>query len=281
MDDPERLPGPPASEIDLSSSERLALSRSLDLALARQRFTAAAKRANLARVEGLLPEVRAGVAAEKEINESRWGVGPAVGLELPLFYQGQGEVAAARAEMRRQARLHDVTAIQVRSAARTTAATLSVARERVRFYETVLLPLRERVVAETQLQYNAMNAGVFQLIAAKRDQVETGRAYVEALRDYWLTRAEHEQLSLHASASRNDEKREARCRPSSVLAGHLGAVRHGVLPAPGVSALGCGLAGRSRRRRQGLEPRAAIAPRRRSRSRPWLLQRKGTGASVH
>jgi cobalt-zinc-cadmium efflux system outer membrane protein len=191
---PERLPRPPAREIDLSSSERLALSRSLDLALARQRFSAAAKRANLARVEGLLPEVRAGVAAEKEINESRWGVGPAVGLQLPLFYQGQGEVAAARAEMRRQERLHDVTAIQLRSAARTTAATLTVARERVRFYETVLLPLRERVVAETQLQYNAMNAGVFQLIAAKRDQVEAGRAYVEALRDYWLARVEHEQL---------------------------------------------------------------------------------------
>ncbi len=189
-----RLPEPPAREIDVSRSERVALSRSIDLALARQRFTAAAKRANLARIEGLVPELRAGVAAEKELNESRWGVGPAVGLEIPLFYQGQAEVAQARAEMRRQERLHDMTAIQIRALAQTTAATLAASRERVAFYRSVLLPLRERVVSETQLQYNAMNAGVFQLIAAKRDQVETGRAYVEALRDYWIARAEHEQL---------------------------------------------------------------------------------------
>ena len=62
------------------------------------------------------------------------------------------------------------------------------------YYKSVLLPLRQQVVDETQLQFNAMAVGVFQLLQAKRDQIETGRSYVETLRDYWITRAELEQL---------------------------------------------------------------------------------------
>jgi cobalt-zinc-cadmium efflux system outer membrane protein len=49
-------------------------------------------------------------------------------------------------------------------------------------------------VDETLRQYNAMNATVFALLSAKRDHIEGGRAYVEALRDYWTARAELEQL---------------------------------------------------------------------------------------
>lgn len=92
-----------------------------------------------------------------------------------------------------KARLRGV-ATMVRATARTLSVRLRTAREQALFYQDRLLPLRQRVVDETQLQYNAMNTGIFQLLAAKRDQIEVGRAYVEALRDYWVTRAEMEQL---------------------------------------------------------------------------------------
>ena len=39
-----------------------------------------------------------------------------------------------------------------------------------------------------------MNIGVFQLLQAKRDQIETARAYVETQREYWIARSELEQL---------------------------------------------------------------------------------------
>jgi hypothetical protein len=65
------------------------------------------------------------------------------------------------------------------------------------------MPLaRERVVifrqqcsgppqnAEVQLQYNAMQIGVFDLLRAKQEEVNAGREYVEALRDYWVARAD-------------------------------------------------------------------------------------------
>jgi cobalt-zinc-cadmium efflux system outer membrane protein len=44
------------------------------------------------------------------------------------------------------------------------------------------------------LPFNAMNLGVFQLMQAKRDQIEAARAYVQALREYWTARAEVDQL---------------------------------------------------------------------------------------
>ncbi|MEO8180495.1 MAG: hypothetical protein ABI895_16785 [Deltaproteobacteria bacterium] len=47
---------------------------------------------------------------------------------------------------------------------------------------------------DTQLEYNAMSAGVLQLLQARRDQIATARAYVELLRDYWVLRAEAAQL---------------------------------------------------------------------------------------
>jgi cobalt-zinc-cadmium efflux system outer membrane protein len=62
------------------------------------------------------------------------------------------------------------------------------------YYRDILLPLHERIVHETQLHYNAMQLGPIQLLRAREQQIETGAAYVEALRDYWLARTELAQL---------------------------------------------------------------------------------------
>ena len=45
-------------------------------------------------------------------------------------------------------------------------------------------------VAETQLQYNAMQVGPVELLFAKQQQIEAGAAYVRSLRDYWSARAQ-------------------------------------------------------------------------------------------
>jgi cobalt-zinc-cadmium efflux system outer membrane protein len=54
--------------------------------------------------------------------------------------------------------------------------------------------LHERIVNESQLQYNAMQLGPIQLLRAKEQQIETAVAYIEALRDYWLARGDIGQL---------------------------------------------------------------------------------------
>jgi len=186
-----RLDDPPA-DLPLADLESTAIEHSLDLAILKHRFEAAAKRSNLATAEGWLPELKAGATAERE--EEQWSYGPLAEVQVPLFYQGQGEVDRARAEMRRQAQLLKARAVQIRAAARTLAARVTAARDRAQYIKTVLLPARERILSQTQLQFNAMSVSVFQLLLARRDEIESARSYVEALRDYWTARAEVEQL---------------------------------------------------------------------------------------
>ena len=58
-----------------------------------------------------------------------------------------------------------------------------------------MLPLRERIVNEAQLQYNAMQLGPFQLLRAREQQIETAVGYIETLREYWIARADLVQIS--------------------------------------------------------------------------------------
>jgi cobalt-zinc-cadmium efflux system outer membrane protein len=63
---------------------------------------------------------------------------------------------------------------------------LQGAQDRVLYYRDILLPLRERIVNETQLHYNAMQLGVFDLVRAREQQIQAAVAYIETLLDYWL-----------------------------------------------------------------------------------------------
>lgn len=186
-----RLPKLDERPIELAKLESSAVAQSLDLAIAKRRFGAAEQRADAARAAGLLPELKAGVSAERA---DEWSVGPAVELELPLFYQGQGEIGVANAQMRQQRGVYADVAVAVRAAARATAKELETTREAALHYERVLVPLKQKVVEQSLLEYNAMLIGLFQLLEAKRDQVETSARYVEVLRDYWIARMNAEQL---------------------------------------------------------------------------------------
>lgn len=187
-----RLPEPKGLGSLLANAEARAVERSLDLAVSRRRFQAAARRANASRLEGWVPELRAGVSAERQ--ENGWGVGPMAELEVPLFYQGQGDAALAIAEMRRERKKLTDTAVRLRARVRAVAARFSTAAQSLDYYRTTLLPLRKKVLDETQLQYNAMSAGVFQLLEAKRGQMSAAQAYVDLLHEYWTLRSDLEQL---------------------------------------------------------------------------------------
>ncbi|NUP08672.1 MAG: TolC family protein [Polyangiaceae bacterium] len=177
---------------DTTNLESKAISKSIDLAVLKKRYGAASVESDVAWAEGFLPEIEVGVGAERD--EGIWEVGPNIGVEVPLFYQGQAEVAAADARMKQAKSGHTVTAVRIRSTARTLTSQLRNAEQSAEFYRKTLLPLREKIVDQTLRQYNAMNEGPFAVLQAKRDQIEAARAYVEVLRDYWVTRAGAEML---------------------------------------------------------------------------------------
>lgn len=188
-----RLPDPPDQKINREEIERVAIERSLELAEARHRIAAATDRAGLASTQRFLPDVEIGVAASRE--EHDWEVGPSLGITLPLFDRGQGEVVRAEAERERAERDYESTAIALRSAVRTIALRTEGARARAQHYRNVVLPLRARLLEETGAQLNAMQVGVFQLLAAKRDQIQAAREYVDELERFWLAREDLDQVS--------------------------------------------------------------------------------------
>ncbi|HEY0931198.1 MAG TPA: TolC family protein, partial [Gemmatimonas sp.] len=116
-----------------------------------------------------------------------------LGLTVPLFDRGQARVGRAESELRQAiARQHALT-VAMRTEVRSGYGLLAAARDRSILYRDSILPLRRRMVDETGLQYNAMAVGVFGLLQARQAEIAAGQEYVDALRDYWIARAELER----------------------------------------------------------------------------------------
>jgi cobalt-zinc-cadmium efflux system outer membrane protein len=184
----QRLADLPASEVPAAGLERLAMQQRLDLAASRQNVEAAARSLSAARPFALVSEAEVGIDTERE-PEGGWVTGPNVSMPIPLFDRGQGTIARLESQLRQAQQRYYAHAVEIRSEVRGAASSLLAARERADYYHGVVLPLRHRIVQHTQLQYNAMQVGVFQLLAAKQAEIDGGRSYVEALRDYWIARA--------------------------------------------------------------------------------------------
>lgn len=190
---PKRLPAMPNEESYANSLERRAIEASLDLGIARREIEVAARSLGIARPFAWLTDLEAGGAAERDLDGA-WSVGPSLSLPLPLYDQGQGAIGKAQAQLRQANEHYFARAVEVRSRVRAAQSALLSARDRARYYEQIILPLREQLVSQTQLQYNAMQVSAFQLLEAKRRQISAGAEYVEALRDYWIDRCRLEQI---------------------------------------------------------------------------------------
>lgn len=196
----DRLPEPlteEQTETLVRGLEASAVRHSLPLAAAKLRYEAAAKQANLARFEGWFPQIHGGVRVARQQPEGegvQWGAGPMVEVGVPLFYQGQGESNRALASMRQQAAQLDDIAIRTRSVCRAAIARLKTAAQMANHYRERVLPLRGQVVEQTQLQYNAMTVGVFELLQAKNLEISAHLAYLDIVKEYALSKLEVEQL---------------------------------------------------------------------------------------
>jgi outer membrane protein TolC len=85
-------------------------------------------------------------------------------------------------------------AVTVRSAARRAHNRVTSTFVRARQYTATILPARAEVLRQTLLQYNAMQIGVFALLQARGQELDSQLAYVETLREYWSAKARMEAL---------------------------------------------------------------------------------------
>ena len=203
-----RLPDLVRSDPSLAGLESLAVVRRLDLAAAREEIAARAESLGFTRATRFVPDLEGAVHYERE-PEGSGTTGPSIDFTIPIFDQGRAATAKSAALLRQAQERFYGEAVGIRSEVRSAYASMTAARQKVEFHKRVALPLRAEVLRQTQLQYNAMQVGVFQLLEAKREQIHAGRESVEALKEYWIARAELERAigtKLNApAASRGEE----------------------------------------------------------------------------
>ena len=182
----------PAQAPALDDLEQTAVAASLDLQAGRARTEAAEHRAGAAWLTALLPELGVGVSAMDRDGDLE--VGPAVPIGIPLFDQRAGARARANAELAERTHELAATDVELRAQARRARIAALAAYQEARQLHDVVLPLRQQIVDETLLHYNAMDADPFQLITARRALADAGHQYLDALRRYWAATAEVDAL---------------------------------------------------------------------------------------
>jgi len=187
-----RLPELSGGEVSTSQVESRAIQQRLDLAAARQEFIAQARSLGIARADAILQQAEFGAHYEREIS-GEYAVGPSVNVPIPIFNQGQAAVARSSAKLRQSEQRYLALAADIRSDVRAARDKMLLSRRQVEYFKSTALPTRMRVTEESQLEYNAMQIGPFQLLQAKQEEVKTGAESVEALRDYWVARSELEK----------------------------------------------------------------------------------------
>lgn len=201
---PNQLPEVPGGEISLSNLESRAMQQRVDIQAARLQLGVIGR--ELALRSGVRGFANADVGFNYEGSAGEHVRGPQLDLQVPIFDQGQAQIAKLLARYRQAQRALESEAINARSEVREARDLLLANRDLSQYYGKVLLPQRLLVLNQTQLQFNAMQVGPGDLLSAKQNQVQTERAYVESWRDYWIARTDLER-ALHGSRSSIGEAR--------------------------------------------------------------------------
>lgn len=186
------LPRIQKKELEWNDVEASAIANSLELEMAKRQIYRAAAGYGIDTTHIILPQLDIGPAAERE--EGVWYVGPAVAFGIPFFDFGKAISAAAQAEILRQWNIYTALAIEIRSTARLKRAHLLNAHRQALYYQRVLIPISEQLTSLTLLQHNAMQLGVFHLLAAKLHELEQKIQSVKLEREYWIAHTELELL---------------------------------------------------------------------------------------
>ena len=209
-----RLKNPPREE----EFEPFDISQNLYLAASDARIDAAGARLGVKTASSFVGDFE--LELERERDEGEWENGVGVALEVPIFNWGNGARQAAGARLQAMIEQRVADRIELQADARRLTGNLQAARAAALFQRTELLPLAGRVMQGTQLDYNAMQIGVFALLDAKRDQLAAGREYVSALRDYWALKARYEQMIAGGSIGDIDMSKAASSAAPGDRGGH-------------------------------------------------------------
>ena len=191
-----KLPPIPIEEEDFKYIENDAIRSSIDLRAAYNGLLATAAGFGIDTTKLVFPLLDIGVSSERD--DSVWYVGPAFSFAIPLFDFGQANSAKAQAKVMQEWNQYTALAIEIRSEARSNRFSLLNAFRQCRYLEEIIVPLAEQITHFTLLQHNAMQLGVFHLLAAKREELEKKIQYILMQKEYWVAKVRlHTLLNGH------------------------------------------------------------------------------------
>ena len=196
----ERLPDLPKAPEDRPDIESFALAQRLDVQAARLATEQLAANLGLTRTTRFINVFEVGVIHNTFNDGAPTQRGYEVGFEIPLFDWGDARVAKAEQLYLQAVERTAATAVNARSEVRQAYLGYRSAYDIARHWRDEIVPLRKRISEENLLRYNGMLIGVFELIADAQAQIASVNGYIEALRDFWLARAELDMALIGAPA---------------------------------------------------------------------------------
>jgi outer membrane protein TolC len=220
---PNALPPMPGKSLSVAAVERQAMDRRVDLMVARLETEALARSFGLTRKTRLINVLDAGGdwKTQKDKGEPKAeGGGYTIAFEVPLYDFGKAKVREAEQRYFEAVNVLRALAVDARSQAREAYNAYSSARAIVAKYESEVLPLRETISAETELQYNAMQVDAFTLLETARANAAAKVAAIEAKRNFWLASTDLSVAVLGGGNLRQDAGMIVAVAEAGGTAGH-------------------------------------------------------------
>ncbi len=173
--------------------ERYAIEHRLDMSAAIKAVDYAASEAGYAKDTRLLSEVEISAESEKTTDTDRFNTF-GIKIPIPIFDFGQGRVGKTQAMYNQSVhRLYEV-AVNIRSEVREAYAASRYAYDTA--YETheVIVPANKQILEETQLFYNGMLDGIYELLEDQRRYGEARMESLTAIGEYQKAQADLEYV---------------------------------------------------------------------------------------
>lgn len=169
--------------------EKSALEHRLDFAAAHKRVEYAAKEAGYTEKTALLSEVNVELGSEKSTGESRINT-VGVKVPIPLFDMGQARLSRTQSLYNQSVHHLAELSISIRSEVREGYALMRYNYDIANEYQNSVEKINHDILEQTQLYYNGMLDGIYELLSDQRRYRDTKIASIKALGEYRKAKAD-------------------------------------------------------------------------------------------
>lgn len=192
---PTTLPGLPAKPRALAAIEQEAMDRRVDLQIARLEVEALAKSYGLTRKTHFINVLDASGISKTQKDKGSGephsdGGGFNIEFQVPIFDFGRPRVREAEQSYMQAVNLLAEQAVNARSQAREAYRSYRSTYDIAGHFQREVLPLRQIIFDQSQLQANAMLVDVFALLTEARQRIAARVSGIEAKRNFWLANAD-------------------------------------------------------------------------------------------